>query len=204
MNASQLAERSCDLIHLTFFFFIHLLSAFLQYYSSSRESVNQNRKRASFLEQLKPEYIFFSNFFSDSLSVFTGSNHFKTFLYCAEVGDLLLTFSLRPQFIFDSCQAARPRPPTFPWNGAAAIPKTNLPNKNIHLSVQELVSCSDSCSLWEASSSGWWSTSPSNQSHLHPLLKSLIEILTEHPSTVAVRAWFFFSFQYIIVFCFFV
>lgn len=74
---------------------------------------------------------YYSNFFSDSLSVFTGRNHFKTFLYSVVVGDLLLIFPLRLQIIFDSCQAMRPSPPT---------------NKNVHLSAQELVSCSDSCS----------------------------------------------------------
>lgn len=56
VNASQLTKRSCDLLHLTSFS-THLHSVFLQYYSSSRASVNQNRKRTSFFE-LKPEQIF--------------------------------------------------------------------------------------------------------------------------------------------------
>lgn len=74
---------------------------------------------------------FFSNLFSDILSVFTARNYFKTFLHSVGVGDLLLLFSLWPQIIFDSSQAMCPRRPT---------------NKNICLSVQELLSYSDSCS----------------------------------------------------------
>lgn len=35
---------------------------------------------------------FFSNLFSDFLSVFTASNYFKTFFHSIEVGDLLLIF----------------------------------------------------------------------------------------------------------------
>lgn len=35
---------------------------------------------------------FFSNLFSDSLSVFTARNYFKTFFHSVEVGDLLLIF----------------------------------------------------------------------------------------------------------------
>lgn len=74
---------------------------------------------------------FFFNFFSNSPSDFTGTKHFKNFLYGVEVGGLLLFCPLRPQISFDSCQTMCPR---------------SLSNKNVHLIEQELVRCSDSSS----------------------------------------------------------